>query len=57
MGHAYGRVRERIEGAEGDGNPTGKPTVSTSLDARELAEIKPPTEEHSWAGPRPLGHM
>jgi hypothetical protein len=28
----YGRVRRRIEGAEGDGNPIGRPTVSTNLD-------------------------
>jgi len=26
-GDPYGRVRERIEGAEGDSNPVGKPTV------------------------------
>jgi hypothetical protein len=28
----YGRVRGRIEGNEGDGNPTGRPTVSTNLE-------------------------
>jgi len=26
---AYGRIRGRIEGAEGDGNSIGRPTVST----------------------------
>jgi hypothetical protein len=25
----YGRVRGRIEGTEGDGNPTGRTTIST----------------------------
>jgi hypothetical protein len=28
----YGRVRGRIEGTEGHGNPIGRPTVSTNLD-------------------------
>jgi hypothetical protein len=31
-GDPYGRVRGRIEGAEGDGNPIGRPRVSTNLD-------------------------
>lgn len=48
----YGRVRGRIEGAEGDGNPIGRPTVSTNLDPWELPETEPPTKEHTWAGPR-----
>ena len=34
----YGRVRGRIEGTEGDGNPIGRPTVSTNLDPWELPE-------------------
>jgi hypothetical protein len=29
----YGRVRGRIEGAEGDGNLIGRPTVLTNLDS------------------------
>ena len=45
----YGRVRGRIEGTEQDGNPTGKPTVSTNLDSWELQETEPPTNEHTWA--------
>ena len=40
----YGRVRERSEGNEGDGNPIGRPTVSTNLDSWELPETKPPTK-------------
>jgi hypothetical protein len=32
-GDPYGRVRGRIEGAEGHGNPIGRPTLSTNLDA------------------------
>jgi hypothetical protein len=34
----YRRVRGRIEGPEGDGNPTGRPTVSTKLDFWKLPE-------------------
>ena len=51
-----GNVRGRIEGAEGDGNPIGRTTVSTNLDPWELPETKPPTKEHTWAGPWP-SHM
>jgi hypothetical protein len=32
----YGRVRGRIEGTEGDGNPIGRPTVSANTDPSEL---------------------
>ena len=34
-----GRVRGRIEGAEGDGNPIGRPTVSKNSDPCELQAI------------------
>jgi hypothetical protein len=47
----------KIEGTEGDGNPIGRPTVSTILDSSELPETKPTTEEHIWAGLRLLVHM
>ena len=50
-------VRGKIEGAEGDGNPIGSPTVSTNLDPWELPEKEPPTKEHTQAGPRPSAHM
>ena len=39
----YGRVRAKIEGAEGDGNLIRRPTVSTNLDPWELPETEPPT--------------
>jgi hypothetical protein len=42
----YGRVRKRIKGAERDGNPTGKITISSNLDSWELPETKPPNKEH-----------
>jgi hypothetical protein len=51
------KVRRRIEGAERDGNPVGKPTVSTNLDPWELPETDPPTKELTQAGLRSLAHM
>ena len=53
----YGRVRGRLEGAERDDNPIGRPTVSTNLDPWELPETEPPTKEHTQAGLRRLVHM
>ena len=40
----------QIEGAEGDGDPIGRKTVSTNLDPWELPETKPPTKELTWSG-------
>ena len=56
-GNPNGRVRGRIEGTEGDGNPIGRSSVSTNLDPWQLPEIKPPTKEHTWAGLKPLAHL
>jgi hypothetical protein len=47
------RVRGRIEGTEGDGNPIGRQTKSTNLDPWELPHTNPPTKEHTQAVPRP----
>jgi hypothetical protein len=52
VGDPCERVRERIEGPQGDVNPMGRSTVSINLDPRELLETEPPTKEHTWAGPR-----
>ena len=57
VGESYGRGRRGIEGTEGDGNPIGRPTVSTNLDPWELPETEPPTKEHTQAGLRSLAHM
>jgi hypothetical protein len=46
VGDPYGRVRGRVEGAERNGNPIGRPTVSPNPDTLELTETKPPTKEH-----------
>jgi hypothetical protein len=56
----YSEVRDpygRIEGAEGDGNPIGRPKISTNPEPSELPETKPLTKERLWAGPWPPAHM
>jgi hypothetical protein len=57
VGDPHGRVRGRIEGIEGDGNPIGRTTMSIKSDPWELPETKPQTKEHIWAGPRPSTHL
>jgi hypothetical protein len=57
VGDSYGRVRARIEGIEGDGNPIGRATVSTNLDSWKLPETKLLTKEHTWACPCPLSML
>ena len=57
VGDFYGRVRGRIEGAEGDSNPIGRTTVSINQDLSEFPKTKPPTMENAWVGPLPLAHM
>lgn len=36
----------RTEGSEGDGNPVGRPTVSTNVDPWQLPEFQPPKSIH-----------
>ena len=55
VGESYGRGRRGIEGTEGDGNPVGRPTMSTNLDSWELAKTEPPIKKHTWAGTRSSG--
>jgi hypothetical protein len=50
VGDSYGRVKGSIEGAEGDVNPIGRPTVATNPDPSELPETKPPAKEHTCVG-------
>jgi hypothetical protein len=49
--NSYGRVSGRIKGAEGNGHPMGRTTVSANLDPSEILESKPPMKEHIWTGP------
>jgi hypothetical protein len=41
---------ERTKGAEEDCNLRRRSTLYSNLDPSYLPEIKPPTEEHTWAG-------
>jgi hypothetical protein len=43
VGGTCGWIRGRIEEAEGDINPKGRPAVSTNSDPRELPETEQPT--------------
>jgi hypothetical protein len=45
---------EELEELKGD--PTGRPTVSTNLNPRELSETKVPIKEHTRDGPWPSAH-
>lgn len=45
----YAKVRERIEGTEGDSNPIESPMESTNLDTCVLLEAKLGTKEDTWA--------
>ena len=47
IGLRSGRVKGRIEIAEGDGKPIGRPTVSTNPKSWEFPGTKPPTKEHT----------
>jgi hypothetical protein len=47
----YGKVRERIESVQGDGNSTGRPKVLTNLNPWEIPETEPAIKEHTRAGP------
>jgi hypothetical protein len=48
VGDPYGRAKGRIKGTKDDGNPTGRPTVSTNLDPWEFPE----TEHRLVQGPQ-----
>jgi hypothetical protein len=56
VGDSYGGIRGRIKEAKGEGDPIGRPAVSTNIDSRELLETEP-IQEHTQADLRPLTHM
>jgi hypothetical protein len=47
VGDLYGGIRERLEEAEGEGYPIGRPAVSTNPDPKELLETELPTRQHT----------
>ena len=53
----YERVKGRTEGAEGDCNPIGGITMSTTLGSLELPETETKNKEHTWTGVCPQAHL
>lgn len=47
----------RIEAVEGEGDPIGRPTISTNLEPREHPETEPPTRQATWADLKPLTYI
>jgi hypothetical protein len=50
-------MRERLEKAEEQGSPIGKPAVSTNLDSRDLSDTESPIRQNILAVTRPLTHI
>ena len=50
-GH-FGWIRKRLEETEEEGNPIGRPAVSTNLDPWDLSDTEPPTRQHTLADMR-----
>jgi hypothetical protein len=46
-----------MEEAEKEGDPIGRPAVSTSLNHGEPLDTEPPTRQHTGAGLRPQNHV
>ena len=42
--------------AKEEGNPIGRPAVSTNLDTCDLSDTEPPTKQHTPADMRPPPH-
>jgi hypothetical protein len=42
----------KLEVAEEEGNPIGKPVISTNLDPRDCSDTEPPTRQHTLADTR-----
>ena len=51
-----GRIREKLEEAEAEGDPVGGPAVSTNLDPQDLSDTETPAREHTSAHMRPPTH-
>ena len=48
---------ERLEEAEEEGDPIGRPAVSTNMDLQDLSDTEPPTRQHIPADMRPPTHI
>ena len=45
------------EEAEEEGEPIGRPTISTNMDPWDLSDTEPPTRQHTPADMRPPTHI
>ena len=54
-GDAYGWIGAKLEEAEGESEPIGRPAVSINLDTREPPGTEPPTRQLTQADLRPSG--
>jgi hypothetical protein len=52
-GDPCGCVREKLEEAEEESDPIGRPAVSTNLDPWDLSDTELPTRQHTPADMRP----
>jgi hypothetical protein len=50
-GDPYDLISESIEEVKVEGNPIGRPAVSTNVEPRELPKTEPPTRQHTQTGP------
>jgi len=44
------RTEGKLEEAEEEGSPMGRPAVSTDLDPQDLSDTEPPSRQHTLAG-------
>jgi hypothetical protein len=52
-----GWIREKLEEAEEEGDPIGRPAVSTNLDPQDCSNTEPPTRRHTPSDMRPPTHI
>jgi hypothetical protein len=52
-----GWIREKLEEAEEEGDPIGRPAVSINLDLWDLSDTGPPNRQHTPADMRPPTHI
>ena len=48
---------EKLEEAEEEGDPIGRPVVSTNLDSHDLSDTEPPPRQHTPVDMRPPTHI
>jgi hypothetical protein len=56
-GDPCGWIREKLENAEEEGNPIGRPAVSTNMDPWDCSDTEPQTRQHTPADMRSPTHI